>query len=741
MSRDMTRTPVRRPMHRGPGGPGPGGMPGEKPKEFKKTLIKTLRYMRKNLVAIILAFILAIGGVVATILVPDIMGQATDELMTGVLRKQIYSTVKVADSLVNEQMIADAEVSPDTPLMTWLAEHPEYIPQEDTGIDAEDMEQMSAITIGQMADAHTAPTLGEYMARLGMSTVFDSLPADYSDAVYHTSLLEGEPGIDVGAIINTLVKTLILVCVSGILSYLQGFILATVAQSVSYRFRKDIYAKIDKLPLKYFDGTTHGEVMSYLTNDVDMISTSLNQSLSQLLTSATTLIGVMVMMFRINWILTLVALVIIPVSVLIMLIVVKKSQKYYLRQQEYLGHVNGQIEEIFGGQNVVKLFSGEERAKKEFNEYNSKLQESAWKSQFYSGIMMPTNKLMGNISFVLTCVLGGYFVINGSMLVGQIQAFASYVRQFNQPISQVSGIANTLQSTVAASERVFNFLEEKEETETGEEVLGRVEGDVTFDHVRFGYDPEKIIIKDFNCGVKAGQSIAIVGPTGAGKTTIVKLLMRFYELNGGSISVDGKKITDVTRASLRDEVGMVLQDTWLFSGTIMENIRYGRLDAADEEVIAAAKCAYADHFINTLPGGYNFVINEEGANISQGQKQLLTIARAILADPRILILDEATSSVDTRTEQLIQNAMDKLMEGRTSFVIAHRLSTIKNADLILVLMDGDVVEQGTHKQLLAKGGTYAELYNSQFTAPAVEEAPNKLSCAAAPKSTWKKSAK
>ena len=725
MSRDMTRTPVRRPMHRGPGGPGPGGMPGEKPKEFKKTLIKTLRYMRKNLVAIIIAFILAIGGVVATILVPDIMGQATDELMTGVLRKQIYSTVKVADSLVNEQMIADAEVSPDTPLMAWLAEHPEYIPQEDTGIDAEDMEQMSAITIGQMADAHTAPTLGEYMARLGMSTVFDSLPADYSDAVYHTSLLEGEPGIDVGAIINTLVKTLILVCVSGILSYLQGFILATVAQSVSYRFRKDIYAKIDKLPLKYFDGTTHGEVMSYLTNDVDMISTSLNQSLSQLLTAATTLIGVMVMMFRINWILTLVALVIIPVSVLIMLIVVKKSQKYYLRQQEYLGHVNGQIEEVFGGQNVVKLFSGEERAKKEFNEYNSKLQESAWKSQFYSGIMMPTNKLMGNISFVLTCVLGGYFVINGSMLVGQIQAFASYVRQFNQPISQVSGIANTLQSTVAASERVFNFLEEKEETETGEEVLGRVEGDVTFDHVRFGYDPEKIIIKDFNCGVKAGQSIAIVGPTGAGKTTIVKLLMRFYELNGGSIRVDGTKLTDVTRASLRDEVGMVLQDTWLFSGTIMENIRYGRLDAADEEVIAAAKCAYADHFINTLPGGYNFVINEEGANISQGQKQLLTIARAILADPRILILDEATSSVDTRTEQLIQNAMDKLMEGRTSFVIAHRLSTIKNADLILVLMDGDVVEQGTHKQLLAKGGAYAELYNSQFTAPAVEEAPNK----------------
>ena len=721
-SKEISR-PVRRPVRRGPGGPGGphgGGMPGEKPKEFKKTLFKTLRYMRKNLVAIIIAFILAIGGVVATILVPDIMGQATDELMTGVLRKQIYETVKVADSLVTGQMVEEAAVSPDTTLVEWLAAHPEDIPQEDVGIDEEDMAQLGSVTIGQMVDAHSATTLGEYMARLGMASVFDSLPSDYSDTVYHTSLLEGEPGIDVEAIVMTLVKTLILVCVSGALSYAQGFILATVAQSVSYRFRKDIYAKIDKLPLKYFDGTTHGEVMSYLTNDVDMISTSLNQSLSQLLTAATTLIGVMIMMFRINWILTLVALVIIPVSVLIMLIVVKKSQKYYLRQQEYLGHVNGQIEEIFGGQNVVKLFSGEERAKKEFAEYNGKLQESAWKSQFYSGIMMPTNKLMGNISFVITCVLGGYFVINGSMLVGQIQAFASYVRQFNQPISQVSGIANTLQSTVAASERVFNFLEEKEETETGEETLGTVNGDVLFDHVRFGYDPEKIIIKDFNCNVKAVQTIAIVGPTGAGKTTIVKLLMRFYELNGGSIAVDGKKITDVTRASLCDEVGMVLQDTWLFSGTIMENIRYGRLDATDEEVVAAAKCAYADHFINTLPGGYDFVINEEGANISQGQKQLLTIARAILADPRILILDEATSSVDTRTEQLIQNAMDKLMEGRTSFVIAHRLSTIKNADLILVLMDGDVVEQGTHKELLEKGGAYAELYNSQFTSAAEE---------------------
>ena len=713
MSREIRKTMPRRPVRRGPGGHGPGA-PAEKPKEFKKTLGKTLRYMRKNILAMAIAFVLAIGGVVATLLVPDIMGQATDELMTGVLRAQIYKTVKLADSMVTDEMLEAAESDPGQTLFEWLSAHPQDIPQGDVQLTDEAMQDMAHITIGQMVRAHKQDTLGAYMRELGMADVFDALPDEYASAVFGTSLLGEEPGVDVQKVVHTLVLTLILVCVSGVLSYLQGFILATVAQSVSYRFRKDIYAKIDKLPLKYFDGTTHGEVMSYLTNDVDMISTSLNQSLSQLLTAATTLIGVMVMMFRINWILTLVALVIIPVSLLIVLLVVKKSQKYYLRQQEYLGHVNGQIEEVFGGQNVVKLFSGEERAKKEFAGFNAKLYESAWKSQFYSGTMMPANKLMGNISFVLTCVLGGYFVINGSMLVGQIQAFASYVRQFNQPISQVSGIANTLQSTVAASERVFNFLEQPEEEETGEKDLGEVAGDVTFENVRFGYDPEKIIIKNFNCEVKAGQTIAIVGPTGAGKTTIVKLLMRFYELNGGAISVDGIPASSVTRASLRREVGMVLQDTWLFSGTIRDNIRYGKLDATDEEVIAAAKCAYADHFINTLPGGYDFVINEEGANISQGQKQLLTIARAVLADPRILILDEATSSVDTRTEQLIQQAMDRLMQGRTSFVIAHRLSTIKNADRILVLMDGDVVEQGTHEELLAAGGAYAELYNSQF---------------------------
>ncbi|MDE5618767.1 MAG: ABC transporter ATP-binding protein/permease [Clostridia bacterium] len=559
-------------------------------------------------------------------------------------------------------------------------------------------------------------TLGDFFEALGMQGVFSSMPQEYADALYSTSLKGGVTGVDVAAIVDILIKTVILVCASGLLSYAQGFILSTVAQNISYRFRRDIYAKIDKLPLKYFDGTTHGEVLSYLTNDVDTISTSMNQSFAQLVTAITTLVGVMVMMFRINWIMTLVAILIVPISIGLVMLIVSKSQKYYLRQQEYLGHVNGQIEEVFGGQSVIKLFNGEERTRREFGAQNDKLYESAWKSQFYSGLMMPINKFVGNLSFVITCVLGGYMVIGGKLMVGQVQAFATYVKQFNQPIAQVSGIANTLQSTIAASERVFNFLEEEEEKETGELSLGQVNGDVSFKDVRFGYNADNIIIKGFNCDVKAGQRIAIVGPTGAGKTTIVKLLMRFYELNGGTINIDGKDATSFTRKSLREEVGMVLQDTWLFNGTIRDNIGYGKLGASEDEIVAAAKCAYADHFINTLPNGYDFVINEEAANISQGQKQLLTIARAILADPKILILDEATSSVDTRTEALIQQAMDTLMQGRTSFIIAHRLSTIRNADLILVMRDGDIVEQGNHEQLLAQHGFYAQLYNSQFDA-------------------------
>lgn len=581
------------------------------------------------------------------------------------------------------------------------------------------MQNIASMPVSRLVNAAAlfnkeGTTLGDFFESLGMQGVFASIPQEYADALYSTLLKGDVKGIDVSAIVDILVKTLILVCASGLLSYAQGFILSTVAQNVSYRFRRDIYAKIDKLPLKYFDGTTHGEVLSYLTNDVDTISTSMNQSFAQLITAVTTLIGVMVMMFRINWIMTLVAMIIVPISLGLVMLIVSKSQKYYLRQQEYLGHVNGQIEEVFGGQSVIKLFNGEERTKREFGAQNDKLYESAWKSQFYSGLMMPINKFVGNLSFVITCVLGGYMVIGGKLMVGQVQAFATYVKQFNQPIAQVSGIANTLQSTIAASERVFKFLEEEEEKETGEVALGEAEGDVSFKNVKFGYDADNIIIKDFNCDVKAGQRIAIVGPTGAGKTTIVKLLMRFYELNGGAIYIDGKDATRFTRKSLRQEVGMVLQDTWLFNGSIRDNIGYGKLGASDDEIVAAAKCAYADHFINTLPGGYDFTINEEAANISQGQKQLLTIARAILADPKILILDEATSSVDTRTEALIQQAMETLMQGRTSFIIAHRLSTIRNADLILVMRDGDIVEQGNHEQLLAKDGFYAQLYNSQF---------------------------
>ena len=704
------------------GGPmGGRGIVGEKPKDFKGTLVKTLKYMRSNLLAIIVAFVLAIGGVIATIFVPEIMGKATDELMTGVLRKQMYEAAHGVGAIVTDNMTEAAAGSPDMTLAQYYYLFPEELAGIKDAADAagSDSLDVKSITIGQLSAARAllsddSAVLGDFFEVLGLESKFADIPKEYSDALYSASLTGGAQGVDVRAVVDILIKTVILVCVSGALMYVQGFILSTVAQNISYRFRRDIYAKIDKLPLKYFDGTTHGEVLSYLTNDVDMISTSLNQSLAQLVTAFTTLIGVMVMMFRINWIMTLVALLIIPVSLALVMLVVFKSQKYYLRQQQYLGHVNGQIEEVFAGQTVIKLFNGEDKSKSEFGKQNDKLYDSAWKSQFYSGLMMPVNKFVGNLSFVITCVLGGYMVIRGSLMVGQVQAFATYVKQFNQPIAQISGIANTIQSTIAASERVFAFLEEKEEVETGEEQLEQTQGNVVFDNVRFGYNPDNIIIMGFSCDVEQGKRIAIVGPTGAGKTTLVKLLMRFYELNGGAIYVDGKDITSIKRDALRREVGMVLQDTWLFNGSIRDNIGYGRQGASDEEIRRAAACAYADHFINTLPGGYDFVINEEAGNISQGQKQLLTIARAVLADPKILILDEATSSVDTRTEVLIQQAMDKLMQGRTSFIIAHRLSTIKGADCILVLRDGDIVEQGNHEQLLAKGGFYAELYNSQF---------------------------
>ena len=701
---------------RGPMGGGPGGaaIPGEKAKDFFGTLNKTVRYMRKDLAVIVIAFVLAVFSVIATLLVPDILGGATDELLAGTMSKTFYKNATEIQNEIPEITDEQLEMIEQFPDLTVRDVADMGMLPEGAEID----ESMMDLKLSALVEAKNATTVGELFRALGATKALDSLAVTYRARVENTSLTAA-PKIDTDVIVSILTKIIALVCVSAILAYVQGLLLAGVAQRVSYRFRRDINNKIDSLPLKFFDTTTNGEVMSYITNDVDAISNSLNQSLSQIVTSVTTIIGVMVMMFTINWILTLITLLIVPISMFIVMMIIKRSQRYYLMQQEYLGHVNGHIEEMFAGHNVISLFNGEEKSIEKFSDYNSKLYESAWSSQFFSGMMMPVMKFVGNLNYVLACVLGGVFVLNGNvagiqMTVGNIQSYIQYVRQFNQPINQISGIANTFQSTVAAAERIFNFLEQPEEQETGDAVPENVEGNVTFDHVRFGYNEDKIIIKDFSCDVKKGQRIAIVGPTGAGKTTVVKLLMRFYELNGGDIYIDGTNIRSFTREGLRNEVGMVLQDTWLFSGTIMENIRYGRLSATDEEVKRAAKIACADHFIQTLPGGYDFEINTEADNISQGQKQLLTIARAILADPTVLILDEATSSVDTRTEILIQQAMDRLMQGRTSFIIAHRLSTIRDADKILVLRDGDVIEQGKHEELLAKGGFYATLYNSQF---------------------------
>ena len=504
--------------------------------------------------------------------------------------------------------------------------------------------------------------------------------------------------------------------ISSLFSLIQGFVMTGISNDVTYSLRKDISKKINRLPLNYFESRTNGEILSRITNDVDTLQMSLNQSMTQLITSVTTLIGVFVMMLSINGWMTLAAVLILPISMFIIQNVMKHSQKYFREQQEYLGNVNGQIEENFSGHNVVKVFNKENDVVEEFEKDNRKLYESAWKSQFFSGMMMPIMQFVGNLGYVMVALLGGVFVIKGSIEVGDIQSFFQYIRNFTQPIQQIAQVTNLLQSSAAASERVFEFLEEPEEEQSSQAVsdVSTLSGNVQFEHVEFGYNPDKIIVHDFSADVKDGQKIAIVGPTGAGKTTMVKLLMRFYDVNSGSIKVDGHDIREFDRSKLREMFGMVLQDTWLFSGTIMENIRYGRLDATDEEVIAAAKAAHIHHFIMQQPGGYQMVLDEETSNISQGQKQLLTIARAILADNKILILDEATSSVDTRTEVRIQKAMDNLMRGRTSFVIAHRLSTIRDADLILVMKDGDIIEQGNHEELLAKKGFYCELYNSQF---------------------------
>ena len=526
----------------------------------------------------------------------------------------------------------------------------------------------------------------------------------------------GTGGIDFTKIAQILLFTLGLYVCSSIFSFIQGFIMTGISNDVTYSLRKDISKKINRLPLKYYESRTTGEILSRVTNDVDTLQNGLNQSVTQLITSVTTLIGVFIMMLSINVWMTLAALVILPVSMGIIGGVMGKSQGFFRNQQKYLGEVNGQIEEVYGGHNVVKVFNKEKDVVEEFEKVNKELYNSAWKSQFFSGIMMPIMQFVGNLGYVIVAILGGFMVIKNAIEVGDIQSFFQYIRNFTQPIQQIAQVTNMLQSAAAASERVFEFLEENEEDQKAEHPVSTdgLKGNVEFRHVQFGYDPEQVIIHDFSAKVKDGQKIAIVGPTGAGKTTMVKLLMRYYDVNKGSILIDGHDVRDFNRGELREMFGMVLQDTWLFSGTIMENIRYGRLDATDEEVIAAAKAAHVHKFIMQQPGGYQMVLNEETSNISQGQKQLLTIARAILADNRILILDEATSSVDTRTEIQIQKAMDALMEGRTSFVIAHRLSTIRDADLILVMKDGDIIEQGNHEELMKKGGFYADLYNSQF---------------------------
>ncbi len=530
------------------------------------------------------------------------------------------------------------------------------------------------------------------------------------------SKINGGSGIDFDKIIKILFGVMCLYVVSSVLSFIQGFIMTGISNDVTYNLRKDISKKINKIPMKYFESRTHGEILSRITNDVDTLQTGINQSVTQLITSATTLIGVLVMMLSINVWMTLAALLILPVSMFIISKVMKHSQKYFQDQQKYLGEVNGQVEEIYSGHTVVKAFNKEDDVINEFEKTNKKLYSSAWRSQFFSGIMMPIMQFVGNLGYVMVALLGGFMVIKNKIEVGDVQAFFQYIRNFTQPIQQIAQVTNMLQSSAAASERVFEFLDVEEEDQMAEDPVSvnQIEGNVSFEHISFGYDPSKIIVHDFNADVKAGQKVAIVGPTGAGKTTMIKLLMRFYDVNSGEICIDGHNVKDFNRMELREMFGMVLQDTWLFHGTIMENIRYGRLDATDEEVIAAAKAAHAHHFIMSQPGGYQMELNEETSNISQGQKQLLTIARAILADNKIMILDEATSSVDTRTEERIQKAMDNLMKGRTSFVIAHRLSTIRDADLILVMKDGDIIEQGTHESLLAKNGFYANLYNSQF---------------------------
>ena len=730
MNQNQTSRP---PMGGGPMGHGPRGMmiPGGKARDFKGTLQKTIRFMRSSVPVILLAFSLAIGSVILTLNIPKVLGNATDEIMVGLMKRNVYDTIMDTQKAMEKMGKALADIPPQQ--MAALAQDENatlgtlmeqgLLPEDALdGLDKNLRQTLSALPLsqlsqmGQSGQAQSFETIGDYLSSMeNGQSIIENIPPQYQDELLETSL-QSRPGIDQEAVGHIITVLIVLILLGAILGYLQNFLMSGVAQKVSYQLRDQINKKMNRLPLSFYDKTTHGETLSLISNDMDTVSTTLNQSLTQMITAITTLLGVLVMMFSISGWMTLTSLITLPLSFLIISLVVRRSQRHFRAQQEYLGHVNGHIEEMYSGHNVVRLFNGEERSRETFHQMNKKLYAAGWRSQFLSGLMQPVLSFVSNLGYVAVCVLGGYLTIHGRITIGDIQSFIQYVRRFNQPVMQSAQIMNTLQSTVAAAERVFTFLEQPEEADDGKAKLPAegVRGDVTFDHVDFGYTPEKTIIHDFSTHVKDGQRIAIVGPTGAGKTTIVKLLMHFYELNSGRILLDGVDIKDLPRGVLRSQIGMVLQDTWLFNGTIRDNIRYGRLDATDEEVEKAARMACADHFIRTLPGGYDFVLNEEASNVSHGQKQLLTIARAILADPAVLILDEATSSVDTRTEVLIQQAMNRLMQGRTSFIIAHRLSTIRDADRILVLREGDIVEQGTHEELLEKGGFYTNLYNSQF---------------------------
>lgn len=665
---NMHKPPMKRPMG-GPMGHG-GGIPGEKAKNFKGTMKSLLGYIGPYKIAIVGVLIIAMASTIFSIVSPKILGNVTTQIVNDYTNTVVYD--KIMESLPEGMTLPEG-------------------------------------------------TTGEMLLSKAPAQVLEQMPQDKLEELKGLDFSK-RPGINFDKIAETALFLLGLYLLSAAFSYAQGWIMTGISQKITYRFRRDISEKINRMPLKYFDSRTHGEVLSRVTNDVDMIGQTLNQSLSQMVTSITMIIGILFMMFSISWQMTLVSLLILPISMGLIGTIVKKTQKYFIAQQSTLGKLNGHVEEIYSGHNVMKAFNGEERSINTFKDINTQLYDSAWKSQFLSGLMMPLMTFVGNLGYVAVSVLGGYLAINGKINVGDIQAFIQYVRQFNQPIAQVANIVNVLQSTAAAAERVFEFLDEEEEIaeKADAKPLINVEGHVDFEDVVFGYNKEKIIIQGFTEDIKPGQRVAIVGPTGAGKTTMINLLMRFYDVNSGSIKIDGVDIRELKRADLRKLFGMVLQDTWLFNGSIRENIKYGKLGATDEEMIAASKAALVDHFVHSLPGGYDMELNEEASNISQGQKQLLTIARAMLANPPMLILDEATSSVDTRTEALIQRAMENLMKGRTSFVIAHRLSTIKDADLILVMKDGNIIEQGNHKELLARKGFYEELYNSQFAKQEIE---------------------